>query len=176
MTAADKPILVADPRETGTQLRSGLWRTINERYPGSMIRKEAFVPQAHLAKPLAEARLTLISSCGVHRKAARPLDVCHPFGDFRFLRVPSTVRHDDLIIHQLKYPHDDADLDINVIFPIERLQELRDEGRIGSLTPNFFSFIGYNMDPEKFERTVAAGIAEAVVREECADCALLAPA
>ena len=176
MTAADKPVLAVDPRETGTQLRPGLWHAINQRYPGSMIRKEGFVPQAHLAKPLAEARLTLISSCGVHHKADRPLDVCHPFGDFRFLRVPSAARHDDLIIHQLKYPHDDADLDINVIFPIERLQELRDEGRIGSLTPNFFSFIGYNMDPEKFERTVAAGIAEAVVEEERADCALLAPA
>ncbi|MGA8305045.1 MAG: hypothetical protein WB723_05170 [Candidatus Acidiferrales bacterium] len=76
----------------------------------------------------------------------------------------------------MKYPHDDADLDINVIFPIERLQELCEEGRLDGLTPNFFSFIGYNMNPEKFERTVAVGIAEAVVQEERADCALLAPA
>lgn len=135
MTEADKRTLAADPRETGTQLRPSLWQTINERYPGSMIRKEQFVPQARLAKPLAEARLTLISSCGVHSKTDRPLDVCHPLGDFRFRRVPSSARHNDLIIHQLKYPHDDADLDINVIFPIERLQELRDEGRIGVVDP-----------------------------------------
>jgi D-proline reductase (dithiol) PrdB len=76
----------------------------------------------------------------------------------------------------LKYPHDDADLDINVIFPIERLHELSQEGILGGLTPNFFSFIGYNMDPGKFERTVAPDIARAVVDEERADCALLAPA
>jgi hypothetical protein len=39
MTAADKNTLsAADPREAGTQLRPGLWQTINERYPGSMIR------------------------------------------------------------------------------------------------------------------------------------------
>jgi len=177
MTAADKTAIPAtDPREAGTQLRPGLWHTINERYPGSMIRNESFVSQARLGKPLAAARITLVSSCGVHHKADPPLDVCHPLGDFRFLRVPSAARHADLIIHQLKYPHDDADLDINVIFPIERLQELHAEGRIGPLTPNFFSFIGYNMDPEKFERTVAAGIADAVVREERADGALLAPA
>jgi D-proline reductase (dithiol) PrdB len=177
MTAADKNTLsAADPREVGTQLRPGLWHTINERYPGSMIRKESFVPQARLGKPLAASRLTLVSSCGVHLKTDQPLDVCHPFGDFRFTRVPSRAKHDDLIIHQLKYPHDDADLDINVIFPIERLQELCEEGRLEGLTPNFFSFIGYNMNPEKFERTVAAGIAEAVVQEERADCALLAPA
>jgi len=177
MTEADKSTLsAADPREAGTQLRPALWQTINERYPGSMIRKESFVPQARLGKPLAACRLTLVSSCGVHLKTEQPLDVCHPFGDFRFMRVPSVAKHEALIIHQLKYPHDDADLDINVIFPIERLQELREEGCLGGLTPNFFSFIGYNMDPEKFERTVAAGIAEAVAQEERADCALLAPA
>jgi hypothetical protein len=38
-----------DPREGGTQLRPGLWQTINERYPGSMITKSAFVPLARLA-------------------------------------------------------------------------------------------------------------------------------
>jgi D-proline reductase (dithiol) PrdB len=177
MTEASKPLSSnADPRETGTQLRPGLWHTINERYPGSMIRKAAFVSQASLARPLAECRLTLISSCGVHLKSEPPLDVCHPFGDFRFLRVPSSARHEDLIIHQLKYPHDDADLDINVIFPIERLQELSAQGRIGPLAANFFSFIGYNMYPEEFERTVVPGIARAVAEEERADCALLAPA
>ncbi len=177
MTAADKKTLSAtDPREAGTQLRTGLWDTINERYPGSMIRKESFVHQAQLAKPLSACRLTLVSSCGVHLKTEKPLDVCHPFGDFRFTRVPSGAKQDDLIIHQLKYPHDDADLDINVIFPIERLQEFCEAGCLGGLTQNFFSFIGYNMNPEKFERTVAAGIAEAVVEEERADCALLAPA
>jgi hypothetical protein len=36
----------ADSRESGTQLRPGLWQTINERYPGSMITKSAFVPLA----------------------------------------------------------------------------------------------------------------------------------
>jgi D-proline reductase (dithiol) PrdB len=174
MTAADKES--KDPREAGTQLRPGLWHTINERYPGSMIEKTDLVPLAELRKPLSESRLTLISSCGVHTKSDPPLDVCHPFGDFRFRRVPSASRHDDLIIHQLKYPHDDADLDINVIFPIERLQELASEGVLGGLTENFFSFIGYNMDPERFEHSVAHDIAEVVAKEERADIALLAPA
>ena len=174
MTEANSSL--ADPRETGTQLRPGLWQTVNERYPGSMIEKDRFVPLAELRKPLSKARLTLISSCGVHAKTDSPLDVCHPFGDFRFRRVPSRLRHQDLIIHQLKYPHDDADVDINVIFPIERLRELASKGVLGGLTENFFSFIGYNMDPEKFERTVAHDIAEAVVTEERADAALLAPA
>jgi D-proline reductase (dithiol) PrdB len=164
------------PREAGTQLRPGLWHTINERYPGSMIEKADFVPLAEFRKPLSEARSTMISSCGVHAPSDPPLDVCHPFGDFRFRRVPSRTRHEDLTIHQLKYPHDDADLDFNVIVPIERLQELVSEGVLGGLTENFFSFIGYKMGPERFERTVAHDIAEAVAMEEHADAALLVPA
>lgn len=173
MMEVSKP---TDPREAGTQLRPGLWETINGRYPGSMIRREQHVPLAPLRKPLSECRVTFVSSSGTHLKSDPPLDVCHPFGDFRFQRVPSWARHDDLTIHQLKYPHDDADVDVNVIFPIERLQELAAEKAIGVLTPNFFSFIGYNMDPERFETTVAKGVADAVVKEERADVALLAPA
>ena len=165
-----------DPREAGTQLRAGLWHAINERYPGSMVTREAYVPLAPLTRPLRQARLVMISSCGVHLKSDRPLDVCHPFGDFGFRRVPSVAKPADLTIHQLKYPHDDADRDVNVVFPIERLQELVVEGTLGGLTLNFFSFIGYNMDPERFERTVAHDIAEAVAVEEKADVALLVPA
>jgi D-proline reductase (dithiol) PrdB len=174
----DDPGRVAptDPREAGSQLRPQLWHTINERYPGSMVTRDTYVPLAPLAKPLSQARLVLISSCGVHRTCDRPLDVCHPFGDFGFRRVPSNASPAELTIHQLKYPHDDADQDINVVFPIERLQELAAEGTLGGLTPNFFSFIGYNMDPERFERTVAHEIAEAVDVEEKADVALLVPA
>src|SRR5258708_31055514 len=63
-----------DPRETGHQLRPGLWETINQRYPGSMITKADYVPLARLSKPLNEAHVTLISSCaslsGYDRRAS----------------------------------------------------------------------------------------------------------
>ena len=75
----------------------------------------------------------------------------------------------------MKYPTDGAARDLNVIFPIERLQELAAEGAIGGLTPDFFSFIGYNMDPVSFERTLAQELADAVVAEQ-PDVVLLAPA
>jgi len=64
---------------------------------------------------------------------------------------------------------------LNVIFPIERLQELAKEKFIGGLTTNFFSFIGYNMDAERLERMLAETIADAVEAEK-PDAVLLAPA
>ncbi len=157
------------------QLRPGLWATVNERYPGSMITRLDAVPLARLGKPLSETRLTFVSSAGVQPKGTMPFDVVHPVGDYSFRRVPSTSRPEDLEIHQLKYPTAGAHRDLNVIFPIERLQELAAEGVIGGLTPNFFSFIGYNMDPERLERTLAEEIASAVVADG-AEAALLCPA
>ncbi len=47
------------------QLRTGLWDTVNERYPGSMITKDDVVPLAPLRTPLSQARLTFVSTAGV---------------------------------------------------------------------------------------------------------------
>ncbi len=157
------------------QLRPGLWATVNERYPGSMITKTDFVSLAKLKKPLSESRLTFVSTSGVQPKGTLPFDTAHPIGDYSFRRVPSDSKPEDLEIHQLKYPTVGAEKDLNVIFPIERLQELAAEKIIGGLTENFYSFIGYNMDAERLERTLAEDIAEAVEAEK-PDVALLAPA
>ena len=159
----------------GGQLRPGLWQTVNERYPGSMITKDDVVPLAALRVPLNEARLTFVSTSGVQPRGTLPFNTVHPIGDYTFRRVPAAAVPADLEIHQLKYPTDGARRDLNVIFPIERLQELAREGVIGGLTPHCFSFIGYNMDPERLERTLAEELAAAVAADG-ADIALLCPA
>ncbi|MDQ6785230.1 MAG: glycine/sarcosine/betaine reductase selenoprotein B family protein [Acidobacteriota bacterium] len=157
------------------QLRPGLWATVNERYPGAMITKTDFVLLAFMRKPLNESRLTFVSTAGVQPKDSMPFDTVHPVGDYTFRRVPSNSKVENLEIHQLKYPTAGAKKDLNVIFPIERLQELAAEKIIGGLTENFFSFIGYNMDAERLEQTLAEDIADAVEAEK-PDAALLAPA
>ena len=157
------------------QLRPGLWDTVNERYPGSMIHKTDLVPLTRLTKPLAECRLAFISTSGVQPAGTMPFDTVHPVGDYTFRRVPSSAPVETLEIHQLKYPTAGAKRDLNVIFPIERLRELAHEGVIGGLAENFYTFIGYNMDPERLERTLAEDIATAIA-EEGADIALAAPA
>jgi D-proline reductase (dithiol) PrdB len=166
---------MTETSKESNQIRPGLWETVNERYPGSMITKNDHVPLARLKKSISESRLTFVSSAGVQPKGTMPFDVVHPVGDYSFRRVPSNSTPADLEIHQLKYPTAGANRDINVIFPIERLQELAEEGVVGGLTESFFSFIGYNMDPERLEETLAEEIADAVVADG-ADIALLCPA
>ena len=174
MTDMSEPVRGAAAGDVA-QLRPGLWDTVNERYPGSMIDKSDLVSLAPLRKPLSECRVTFISTSGVQPKGTLPFDTVHPVGDYTFRRVPSASRVDELEIHQLKYPTAGADRDLNVIFPIERLRELAAEGVIGGLTEHCYTFIGYNMDPERLERTLAEDIA-AAVSDEGADIALAAPA
>ncbi len=157
------------------QLRPGLWDTVNERYPGSMITRDTAITLARPRKPLSASRLSFVSTAGVQTVGSMPFDTVHPVGDYTFRRVPSVSTTADLEIHQLKYPTVGAKRDLNVIFPIERLRELVEEGFIGDLTENFYSFIGYNMDAERLERTLAEDIAEAVEAEK-PDIVLLAPA
>lgn len=157
------------------QLRPGLWETVNERYPGSMIHKEDQVPLARLSKPLSRCRVGFVSTSGVQPKDSLPFDVVHPVGDYSFRRFSSDISVDDLEIHQLKYPTFGANRDLNVIYPIERLRELVRDGVIGGLTGNLYSFIGYNMDPDRLEETLAEELADAFL-DERADIVLAAPA
>ncbi len=163
------------PSSSEKQLRPGLWDVVNERYPGSMIHNDDFVSMATLDKPLGECRLGFVSTSGVQSIGSMPFDVVHPVGDYTFRRVPSDTPADQLEIHQLKYPTDGANRDVNVVYPIERLREIAAAGVVGELTGNLYSFIGYNMDPRHLERTLAEDIADAF-EEEQADVVLAAPA
>jgi D-proline reductase (dithiol) PrdB len=57
------------------------------------------------------------------------------------------VRTDDpereLMITHDYYDHADADRDINVVFPVDRLEEFQDEGLIGELSDTHYSFMGH---------------------------------
>jgi len=53
------------------QLRPGLWQTVNDRYPGSMISNSDRVPLASLSKPLSESRVCFVSTSGVQPKNSK---------------------------------------------------------------------------------------------------------
>ena len=158
-----------------SQMRPGLWEVVNARYPGSMVSRETTVPLTKPATAITESKLLFLSSSGVQPTGSLPFDVAHPVGDFTFRRVPSKSSVEDLEIHQIKYPTDGASVDLNVIFPIERLREEVTAGNIGGLTENFLTFIGYNMSPSRVEMELAECMADAV-NEEGPDIVLAAPA
>ncbi len=64
-------------------------------------------------------------------------------GDPTFREIPAGTRIGDLMITHNYYDHRDADKDINVVLPIERLRELEAERAIGGIAPRHFSFMGH---------------------------------
>jgi D-proline reductase (dithiol) PrdB len=95
------------------------------------------IPWAPLRKPLSESTVVLISSGGVHLHRDRPFNIN---GDSTFRVIPRDARPADLAITHQAYDRTDALRDINLVFPIERLRELEDEGVIGRLAGDHYGF------------------------------------
>ena len=74
------------------------------------------------------------------------------------------------------YDHADADRDLNVVLPVERLRELTAAGEIGGLAPRAYAFMGHITGPhlETLKRSTAPEVA-ARLRAARVDAVLLAP-
>ena len=90
-------------------------------------------PWAPVVKPLADMTVALITTAGVHLKTDSPFDMNNKSGDGSFRVIHSGVQTDDLAITHDYYDHTDADLDVNIVFPLDRLRELSAEGIVGAV-------------------------------------------
>ena len=64
-------------------------------------------------------------------------------GDPSFREINgATISKDYLITHDY-YDHSDAEKDLNIILPIDRLLEMHAEGIIGNLAARHYSFMGH---------------------------------
>ncbi len=134
------------------------------------------IPFTPMEKPLGETRVSLITTTGVYLEGQEPFDVDAALGDSSYRAIPSDVDVRLLRIAHTHYPHDRAKQDINVIFPLERLRELVEEGVIGSLSTNFYSF-GFDLHVQELvnpETGTAHEVARAL-REDQVDVALFTP-
>ena len=74
-------------------------------------------PWADLDKPLAECRVAIVTTGGVHLRDQLSFDMKNPNGDPTFREIPDGSPRGDLTITHNYYDHRSADRDINVIFP-----------------------------------------------------------
>lgn len=101
------------------------------------------VPWAPLRTPLAETVVALVTTAGVHLATDPPFDMDDPDGDPSFRVIPADTPREALTITHKYYDHAAADRDLNVVLPVDRLRELRAEGRIGGIAPRMYSFMGH---------------------------------
>jgi D-proline reductase (dithiol) PrdB len=145
-------------------LRSYPWRRIDP------------VPWQRLGKPLARCRLALVSSAGFVLPDQEPFDSARRGGDPSFREIPSDVRASLLVdAHRSEtFDHSDMCRDPNLAFPIDRVRELADRGRIGSVSGRHLSFMGGITAPGRLIKHSAPEAAGTLV-EDGVDVALLVP-
>ncbi len=106
------------------------------------VAQQAAVPWVALGRPLGTARIALITTGGVHLHSQAAFDMADSAGDPSFRVIPAATDYADLMITHNYYDHRDAERDLNILFPLRRLEELAAEGVIGSVA-TAYSFMGH---------------------------------
>jgi D-proline reductase (dithiol) PrdB len=125
-----------------------------------------------LDKPLAESTVALVTTGGVHLRSQEPFDVWSEEGDWSSRPIPGDVDTADLTVTHTHYATQDALEDVNVMFPLDRLRELADEGIVGAVSSLHFGFMGFIPDPAGLVTDTAPAAAEQL-RDRGVDIALL---
>ncbi|MBI4640471.1 MAG: hypothetical protein HY731_07235 [Candidatus Tectomicrobia bacterium] len=101
------------------------------------------IPWTPLKKELSACRVAIVTTAGVHLKSQLPFDMEDRDGDPSYQAIPSSTLTEELMITHKYYDHSDADKDINIVFPIDRFRELKEEGYVGELASTYYSFMGH---------------------------------
>lgn len=124
-----------------------------------------FADAAFVTPPsLAEARVAIVTSAALHTKD----DIAFGNADTSFRSIDRAER--DLILGHWS-PNFDRQgfaIDINVVYPVDRLEELATAGVIGDVAPKHYSFAGNQPDdvatirldsgPQAAAEMLAAGV------------------
>ena len=102
------------------------------------------VPWAPLRAPVARSKVALVSTAGFVPPGQPPFDAGRLGGDPSFRVVPADTDVRTLTdAHRSEaFDHTGMVQDPNLAFPLDRLCELVDAGRIGSLNHRHLSFMG----------------------------------
>jgi len=175
MEAEERDEAEVDPwRFAGSMLKGLLGRSIpaEPSHPP--------IPWTAFEKPLAEAKVALLSTAGISMKDDEPFDMeferQHPTrGDSSFRRLRADATSDQIEANHLHIDTGYIERDLNVALPLDRLRELVGEGHVGSMAATHYSIMGFQgSDSSQLENESAPAIAEGMKSEEV-DLVLLAP-
>jgi D-proline reductase (dithiol) PrdB len=170
-----------DPR----QIKDRILARVYQRYPAFFRRwaktaeiiEFSDIPWTPFDGEISYSRIALITTGGVHLSSQKPFNMKDPSGDPSFREIPANALSANLCITHDYYDHSDADKDINIVFPIERIRLLKRFGEIGDINTRHFSFMGHITGPhiETLLRETAPRVA-GKLKEDGVNVALLTPA
>lgn len=157
---------------------SFLSKVLSARIPEQPSHPE--IPWAPVRKPLAESKLSLLSTAGLSMRDDIPFDMemerqKPTRGDPSWRRLRADASSATIAANHLHIDTGYIERDLNVALPLDRARELVAEGVVGSLADSHYSIMGYQGgDTTELEQRSAPEIAAEMKREEV-DLALLAP-
>ena len=101
------------------------------------------IPWTPIGKAVDKSRVAIVTTAGLHLKDSPPFDMKDPLGDPSFREIPESAPLEDIRITHDYYDHTDAEKDINIVFPVERLREAAKSGKVGPVAPLHISFMGH---------------------------------
>ncbi len=122
---------------------------------------------------LARATVAIVSAGGVHLKSQEPFNTADELGDLTYRVIADDVDSAELMVSHHHYDHRDADRDINVVFPIDVLRDLKDEGFIKEIAQKHVGYMGYTMQLKAMYEGTAREIANEIDRGSRADVVVL---
>jgi D-proline reductase (dithiol) PrdB len=122
-------------------------------------------------KPLAESRVAIVTTAALHVIG----DEGFENDDTSFRVIPRERR--DLALGHWSPNFDRAGFaaDLDVVFPIDRLEELAADGVIGSVAPRHLAFAGNQEDTLTSIRLDSGPRAAGLLQEDAVDVVLLTP-
>lgn len=133
-------------------------------------------PWVTLSKPLSQCRVALVTSAGLHLRDDQPFTRDTPGGESTFRVIPSDCHPADVMQSHFSIGFDHTGIyrDLNVTFPVDRLRELKQKGEIGSLSSDYYSFMGALRDASTVIGETGPEVARRM-KAEGVDVALLTP-
>ena len=133
-------------------------------------------PWAPLRKPLAEAKIALVTSAGLHLREDEPFIGDPKGGDASYRVIPSTAKAADILQSHVSIGFDHTAImrDLNVTLPMDRVRELVDKGIVGSLAQHYYSFMGALRNPKPLIEATGPEVASRL-KDEGVDVVLITP-
>ena len=131
------------------------------------------VPFTPFDRALSKSTVALVTAGGIHLAEQEAFNIADELGDLTYRVIPQDVDSQKLRVTHHHYDHTDADQDINVVFPIDVLRDLAEEGFIGGVAKKHIGYMGYTMQLKAMYEGTAPEIANEIDKGSRADVVVL---
>ena len=114
-----------------------------DKFAGGMALPEFDRCSFNAPRTLANAKVAIVTTAALHREGGG-----FELGDsdYHFETLPRDARDLKLGHHSVNFDRGGFAADINVVYPIDRLNELAEDGIIGAVAKHHYSFAGNQSD------------------------------